>query len=453
MKKLLSALIAAVLCFCALAPALAAGAEETPKLLLTYVPVYGETVPFAGAVLYSDGTPADPAAWRVTLYLQLEEGETCWVKPYAESGNYHSYVTLSEDGSFSLPYVTGGSDQKAKILHILLVPGDLIPGSDFDATRAAALDYLRVDRSEDGTVTLSEERTAPVPEQETEADPGRPSGLPRNAGSVWTDVGLYIRGNSPDRGDAVPKEDIRALLTAIRAFSDTVRFYSAVGQVAPAYGIAKELGFTVIGTAWLGGDEEADRAEMDALIALCDAGLADMAAVGSETLLRGDLTRDELIADIEYVRSGLTKEAVAVTTAEDSSFLLTDRKLAAACDVLFVNIYPFWGGVAAEDAPISFIGVVEQLKSLYPGKELICSETGWPTAGSPKGDAIPGEENAAAYFAALREWSADSGVSILFFDAADEPWKEEAEGDVGSHWGFMMHDLTLKDAYREQLEK
>jgi len=441
--KFFSLMLAAMIL--ALLPGASAEETEAPKIYITYAPAYGERAPVAGVV---KGGP--PENYRVSLYLQLEEGQQCWVKPYAESGDFHSYAGIAGDGSFSVTYATGGSDPSAKILHLMIVPGDYIPGGDFSATRAAALDYIRIDRTPEGDVSFPEDRRLPSGADEG-AGPeitGKPSGLSVSAEYLAVNVGPYTSGNSPDRGDPVREEDVRAQLEALRPYTDTVRFYAADG-LREACVIAREMGFSIICNAWLSGNKEADQKELDALIDNCNAGLCDMAVVGSETLLRGDLTPAELIAYIGYVKAGITDERIAVTTADSAYFFLADSELTGACDVLFVNVYPFWDGIAIGDAPAAFAGAMDQLRARWPGREIICSETGWPTAGGAVRDAVPGEEAAAAYFTAVREWSLREGVLIVYFDGADEPWKASAEGDVGAHWGFMTKDMVLKQGYRE----
>ncbi len=134
-------------------------AHEQPKLYLTHVPAYGETTDVTGKAALESGKALNTADYRVTLFLQTEAGGKYWVKPTYERPS----VKLDQSGAFCLDYTTGGIDEKAVTLHILLIPADYIP-SEFNKTRGHALDYVRVDRSRDGknTVTPSS-ATAPAP--------------------------------------------------------------------------------------------------------------------------------------------------------------------------------------------------------------------------------------------------------------------------------------------------
>jgi len=46
-----------------------------------------------------------------------------------------------------------------------------------------------------------------------------------------------------------------------------------------------------------------------------------------------------------------------------------------------------------------------QLRNAFPGKEMIVSETEWPSDGSPVGNATPSLANAAHYFLDFESWA------------------------------------------------
>ena len=102
------------------------------------------------------------------------------------------------------------------------------------------------------------------------------------------------------------------------------------------------------------------------------------------------------------------------------------------------------------DAAANFIDSINALKAVSGGKQVLISETGWPTGGGSNGSAVPNEENAAKYYEQIREWSLSTGTQVLYFDAADEPWKARyGEGEAGAHWGIMTRDLMIKDGYAD----
>ena len=237
--------------------------------------------------------------------------------------------------------------------------------------------------------------------------------------------------------DIVVADDaFRQQLTAVSAFSNTVRFYGSAGELYKAYKIAHEMGFTVVGTAYLSGVAADDKAEMNALIEHCNNGYVKVACVGNETLLKtsggsSSLTASQLIADIQYVRGKLKDSSIPVTTSDTVEDLLSNPSVIDACNLIMPNCHPYWGGAAVDSAAEVFISKIDQLKAVSGGKQILVSETGWPTAGQTVGGAVPNEGNAAKYFDEIRKWSLSTGTQVLFFDAADEPWKAEG-GEEGS---------------------
>ena len=448
-RKTVSILFAAVLAAASFGAAGAARAAETenrPVIALTYVPARGVNSPVTGVVFMEDGSGSDPADYRISLFLQISEGDQYWPKPY----NTKPYTDLGDDGSFSAVFNTGGNDINAGILHIMLIPSDFTP-TTFEATREKAFDYVRITRTEGADITIEPNREAP---EMPDAQPAIKALLPVSQDKIAADVGFYTDGSRP--GSPLSEELIRQQLTAVQAFADTVRFYSAGGELYKAYKIAHEMGFKVVGTAYLCGKETEDKAEMDALVEHCNNGYVQVACVGNETLLetaqiKPKLTPSELVADIRYVRGGLTDSSLPVSTSDSIDVLIANSSVRNACNLIMPNCYPYWGGASIDNAAQSFINSVNTLKSVCGGKQILVSETGWPTAGETVGSAVPDEKNAAQYFEKIREWSLSTGTQVLYFDAADEPWKAgpSGEGESGAHWGFMTKDFAVKKGYAD----
>ena len=118
-----------------------------------------------------------------------------------------------------------------------------------------------------------------------------------------------------------------------------------------------------------------------------------------------------------------------------------------------VNAYPYWGGVAVNEAVGAFDQTIREVREAFPGKELIVSETGWPTAGGKEGSAVAGGKQARKYFDEIRKWSKENNIVVLWFDAADEPWKTADEGGVGAHWGLMTRKCKIKSCFKSALRR
>ena len=116
----------------------------------------------------------------------------------------------------------------------------------------------------------------------------------------------------------------------------------------------------------------------------------------------------------------------------------------AAVDVHGANVFPYWEGVGINDAVAILHGHWQRLLALAHGKALFISETGWPSAGSAVGGALPSPDNAARYFLEAQTWARQQGVEVFWFASRDEPWKSKYEGEVGAHWGIFDSAGVIK---------
>ena len=84
-------------------------------------------------------------------------------------------------------------------------------------------------------------------------------------------------------------------------------------------------------------------------------------------------------------------------------------------------------------------------------KDVIVSETGWPSGGDVIGSAVPTQENAAFYFKSFIAWAHANKVPYFYFEAFDESWKAKYEGVQGAHWGIWDKEGHLKPGMEKWL--
>jgi exo-beta-1,3-glucanase (GH17 family) len=201
---------------------------------------------------------------------------------------------------------------------------------------------------------------------------------------------------------------------------------------------------------WLGPDPEANAKEIKALKKLKTKLTHVIAiAVGSETLLRGDLSMEALIDYIQQVREIVGDQGIPITTAEPWHIWLgldgrysNPAPLVSAVDVLFLNIHPYWEQIPIAAAVDYLLDRVDQVQQTHPSKSLVISETGWPTAGPPNGGAQPSLENQQAFLKAFLPRAKAEDLSFFYFEAFDEQWKSGS--GVEQTWGFYRSDRTPK---------
>lgn len=251
-----------------------------------------------------------------------------------------------------------------------------------------------------------------------------------------------------DPGRMIPPEQIDRHFAALAAVTDCLRTYS-VGQgldVAPE--MARKHGLKLLLGVWLGRNRAENAAELEKAVALGKAypDVIRAIVVGNEVLLRRDLPIETLREAIRTVRAGA---GVPVTYADVWEFWERNPELKDEVDFVTVHILPYW-----EDDPIGVVGArdhVEKIRrhmgELFAGKEILIGETGWPSAGRMREDALPSPSNQVAYLSEIIALSKANGWDYNLIEAKDQPWKRRLEGTVGGHWGVLDDALGLKFAW------
>lgn len=154
------------------------------------------------------------------------------------------------------------------------------------------------------------------------------------------------------------------------------------------------------------------------------------------------------------------------------------NKLIEAVDYISMHTYPmhdthyhpvFWGVKESEqtlskkeqvDAAMQrsleyaisqYDSVVSYMKSLGVDKPIHIGESGWATLSNDiygnEGSKALDEYKAGVYYKLIREWSAKKGISVFYFEAFDEPWKDAAN-ELGSenHFGLFKTNGEAKYA-------
>jgi exo-beta-1,3-glucanase (GH17 family) len=173
----------------------------------------------------------------------------------------------------------------------------------------------------------------------------------------------------------------------IASYTEWVRTFGCTRGLEHAGSIAHRLQLKIAMGAWIGKDLAANEAELSSLIRESLSGNVDLAIIGSEVLLRGDLEPVVLIGYIRRFRMEVPN--VPVTTADVYSELLEKPEVMAECDVILVNYYSYWEGVDVSSAMTWLHARHRRVVAVAAGKEVIVSETGWPSAGSRLDDAVP----------------------------------------------------------------
>lgn len=246
----------------------------------------------------------------------------------------------------------------------------------------------------------------------------------------------YEDGQQP--GTIISEEQVRRRLEILKPYIKWIRTFSCTEGNEWIPKVAKELGIKTMVGAWIGNDKDKNIIEIENLIKLANEGNADLVAVGNEVLYRNDLTEEELLEQIKYVKNKLPNHQVGYV---DAYYEFRDRPaLTEICDVIFTNCYPFWEGCHI-DYSLAYMKSMYQIASkAAKGKRVVISETGWPNIGTNFEGSEPSNDNSMRYFINSQKWCEEDNIEMMYFSSFDEAWKVGDEGDVGAYWGLWDKD-------------
>ncbi len=251
----------------------------------------------------------------------------------------------------------------------------------------------------------------------------------------------YAQGQKA--GDQLLASNVSRRIDLIAPHTNWVRSFACTEGHEAIPRLARTKGLKTMVGAWISQDRERNEREIQALITLAQEGMVDIAVVGNEVLLRGELPEQELLAYIQRVKAAVP-ENVEVGCVDAYYQFLERPALVAACDVLLPNCYPFWEGADIDLAAQYLRRMFGLVKAAGGEKTVIVAETGWPGKGKPVGAAVPSADNAMKYFVDVQQWGRREGIKVFYFSSFDEPWKLQQEGEVGTQWGLWDKDERPK---------
>lgn len=258
-------------------------------------------------------------------------------------------------------------------------------------------------------------------------------------------AGLTYNGFRPGQGPAegkFPTEDeVRADMRLMASVTHRIRTYSS-NETPDVVGLAAEQGLEVMAGAWLKGDAEADRAEVDALVSSARKHKnVKQLIVGNEVLLRGDIPQDELVRFIREVRK---KSKKPVSTAEPWGIWLDHPELAKEVDFIAVHVLPYWDQAKPAEAVQFALEKLDELKAKFPKKRIVIAETGWPSHGVRLSGNPTTLQTQAQYLRGFEAVARERKLDYYVIEAFDQPWKAAEEGRPGPYWGVFNAERQLK---------
>jgi hypothetical protein len=287
---------------------------------------------------------------------------------------------------------------------------------------------------------------------------------------VIDDYGPYRTGQAPGTASIPTHAEIDQDLAIIQTQADAVRIYSMLDDGVYIAQKAASMGLMVIPSAYLPNpygtvdprhpfsdliQSPAVKSQLDALVNYLNDPATDlskipMVVVGSEAISQVGAWDDyAVIAAINYVKTNAPNAVAAgvkFTTAEtaggqyyiNNPSSANQTRLGQAVDVIYCNIFPFWEGISIDQAVAQVVLEYQQLQQTYPGKQIIISETGWPSGGQNYGAAVGSPANEQQFWTQFTAATQQYGIQYSMFEAFDEPYKATLKPlpNPEAYWGL-----------------
>lgn len=160
-------------------------------------------------------------------------------------------------------------------------------------------------------------------------------------------------------------------------------------------------------------------------------------SVGNEWVNSGTYSASKVVSAVNSARTTLKSAGWtgSVVTVDTVPAYENNPDLCTCSDFAAVNSHPFWDGNTAPEDSGSFLEtVLSSVKNLC-GKDVLITETGWPTKGNTYGSkGVPGTSQ---QLAALKSISSAVADNVIFFTTYNDLWKSPGDYGVEQYWGIF----------------
>jgi exo-beta-1,3-glucanase (GH17 family)/cellulose synthase/poly-beta-1,6-N-acetylglucosamine synthase-like glycosyltransferase len=253
----------------------------------------------------------------------------------------------------------------------------------------------------------------------------------------------YAADQNPFGSKDIPSvEQIESDLKLLSNKTYAVRTYSVLGTLGRVPELAAKHNISVALGIQLTKDKADNELELRTGIALArDHRNVSRVMVGNETLLRGDMTVEELSAALDRARAAIRQP---VGYADTWATWLKNPEIAKHVDFIAVHLFPYWEGVDVESAVDFCFRELKAVQAAYPKKPVIIGEIGWPSEGRIRAGAVASVSNEALFLRRFLARAEKEHERYYIMEAFDQPWKARDEGAVGAYWGIYDVDRQPK---------
>ena len=215
-----------------------------------------------------------------------------------------------------------------------------------------------------------------------------------------------------------------------------IRLYTVEGVLAEIPALAQKYNLNVTLGAWLDKNLEENEHQIETVIRLAKENYKNVIRiiVGNESMLRGEMTAQQLGEYLDRVRAAVD---VPVSTAEPWHIWMKHPELGAHVDFVATHMLPYWEGVHLDLAVDYVVQHMNMLEKKFPDKPVVITEVGWPSNGRTRKAAVASPFNEATFLRRFIKRAEELNYTYYIMEAFDQQWKRTSEGSVGAYWGVF----------------
>ncbi len=219
----------------------------------------------------------------------------------------------------------------------------------------------------------------------------------------------------------VSPETIDADLAIIAKRFHCVRTYTTLYGMDAVPRIAEKYKLTVILGVWVSADLMENMHDLQlALDTAKKSPAVTHLLIGNEALFFNIVSPKYIYLYLEYAHSQTRKP---ISTGEIVSTWDQYKKLAELSDFIAIHVFPYWNNVPVENALDYLQGEYGLMEKLFPEKEIMVAETGWPSNGVDHGPSEATLLNQAIYTREVSKYLSAKKIRYNIIEAFDQPWK------------------------------
>lgn len=159
-------------------------------------------------------------------------------------------------------------------------------------------------------------------------------------------------------------------------------------------------------------------------------------SIGNELVNNGEATPAQIGAYVAAGRSALKSAGYSgpVVSVDTHVAIINNPDLCQYSDYIAFNAHAYWDGtIVGADAGPWLLLQMQRVWSACGGKNVLCTESGWPHAGDNNGVAVASPSEAKS---AISSIGSTCGEDTIVFTAFDDLWKAPGSKNCEQYWGI-----------------